>query len=184
MVDNDKIYLINFLLERLNDDYKSELARKDILESKALGYFTILGIILANIIAIQIAFFSYKSMNSGIKAINFIILIACSIFLLFFIINGFLCYRISNRKVFSVVGKNWNEIIDTSKESIEMSNNKDDNLDLFIKTYRSEIKNIIENNKKINDNLVRYVSNLYKLTFASSILLFFEITLFIIQFII
>ena len=49
-MEEEKKIILNLLLDKLFDEYKAENARKDTLESKALGFYTIIGIILAGVI--------------------------------------------------------------------------------------------------------------------------------------
>ena len=46
-MEEEKKIILNLLLDKLFDEYKAENARKDTLESKALGFYTIIGIILS-----------------------------------------------------------------------------------------------------------------------------------------
>ena len=59
-MEEEKKIILNLLLDKLFDEYKAENARKDTLESKALGFYTIIGIILADVIALQSAFKKIK----------------------------------------------------------------------------------------------------------------------------
>ena len=84
-MEEEKKIILNLLLDKLFDEYKAENARKDTLESKALGFYTIIGIILADVIALQIAFKKIKI--EILNNINIFILILLGIIYTIFIIN-------------------------------------------------------------------------------------------------
>ena len=179
MPKDEKLFLITFLLNQLNDEYNNEFKCKEILESKAIGYYTIFGIILTASITLQIAFMQNEALSNNIKKINSIIFSIIILFYIIFLICNFLSYRTKKINTFSA-NSNWDNLIDTMKISIE-DNNQDDSLDGFITNYRNEIKKIIEQRHKINEALVKLVNTQAFVVVFTGFLLIIELIIFIIQ---
>lgn len=180
MPKDEKIFLISFLLNQLKDEYDYEIKRKELLESKALGYYTIIGIVLAGFIAIQIAIFQCTELAKSIIYLNVSIFVIMSLCYLIFIILHFFSYKVRKLNVYSILDDNWNKVIDIMKISVEDSADSD-TLDGFVKKFRVEIKAIIKINKKRNERLVTIISVLHGISIISSVLLLIEIGLFIVQ---
>ena len=178
-MEEEKKIILNLLLDKLFDEYKAENARKDTLESKALGFYTIIGIILADVIALQIAFkkIKIKILNN----INIFILILLGIIYTIFIINNFILYKPKKRQNFSLSGENWNIYLKIGEESTS-NTNPNNKLDEFIKSFKDNITGIINDNKQKNDILVKKIKAQSLLCFLSGLLLLINIIIFIIAF--
>ncbi len=180
MIAEEKITLIHFLMDKLYDEYKEETARKEKLESKALGFYTILGIILADIIALQIAFKSCE--NELLSKINIGILIILGIIYLIFIILNFISYKPKKRQNLSLlISQNWNAYVKITEIGVD-NKNQHNRLDDFVMFFREDLKEKIKDNQEKNNNLVFKIKIQSILCLLSGILLFLNIILYIIYF--
>lgn len=110
------------LLDKIYDKYQMELSRRDRLDSKSIGYYTILGIFIAAFLVVEpllfnqglLIKFSIKEILSVINMILvlvFITLFICSIFILH---NN---YKPKVRTEFDPIA-NWDALVNQNNEDI------------------------------------------------------------------
>ncbi len=139
--------LKNYLIEKTYDMYKLEISRREKLENKAVGYFTIYGILLTAFLVIVLAAINgFWITDVSIKGImSFLILVLSECFIILFVVSVFYLHKvyspkkrpefdaISNydtlvgkieRKAFDEIRKNLIEIIKYYGESNELIANK------------------------------------------------------------
>jgi hypothetical protein len=131
------------LLEKLYDKYQMEIARKDRIESKSIGYYTIIGIFFAAFLVIEPLLFSRNilvkfSLTEVLAIINYFLIISYIIIFLIAIIKLHNNYKPKIRPEFDPI-ENWDTlIIKDDDESTELIKNE---LIKIIKYY--EEKNAI-----------------------------------------
>lgn len=113
------------LLEKLYDKYQMEIARKDRLEMKSLGYYTIIGIFFAAFLVIEPLLFGRGllikfSGKEILSIINFILIISYIALFVISIIKLHNNYKPKIRPEFDPI-ENWDTLVSKGEEeSIEL----------------------------------------------------------------
>jgi hypothetical protein len=142
-----------YLLEKIYDKYKMEIARKDRLESKAIGYYTIVGISFAAFLVVEPFLFSrgYLIKFTFFEILAFLNYLIIATYLLFFIIlviNLHKSYMPKIRAEFDPI-TNWDTLIELQDET-------------FIESLKVELVKIINMHAKNNGrmaNRIQFVNN-------------------------
>jgi hypothetical protein len=139
-----------YILDKIYDKYKMEISRKDRLEAKSLGYYTIIGIFFAAFSVIEPLLFSKGVLIKFdvfeiISIINYILIF---LFLLIFISSIIILhnnYKPKNRQEFDPIN-NW---------SLLTSEPEEKTIEIIKKELEKIINNYEVNNKKIADSLMK-----------------------------
>lgn len=129
------------LLDKIYDKYQMELSRRDRLDSKSIGYYTILGIFFAAFLVVEPLLFNQGilvkfSINEILSIINILSVLA---FISLFLISIFILhnsYKQKSRTEFDPVA-NWDALVSQDNEDIIIESLKK-NLTEIIIEYESE----------------------------------------------
>jgi hypothetical protein len=156
-----------YLLEKIYDKYKMEIARKDRLESKAIGYYTIVGISFAAFLVVEPLLFSRGyfikfSFSEILAFLNYLIIATYLLFFIILVINLHKSYKPKIRPEFDPI-VNWDTLIklqdNTCIESIKIE------LAKIIKMY-------VENNNRMA-NRIQFVNNICLVNMMLIVAIFF-----------
>jgi len=139
-----------YLLEKVFDNYDAEISRKDRLQSKVIGYYTILGIYFAAFLVIEPLFFERHfvvnlSLWDVLSVVNIILCIVFLVLMCYSIYGMHKCYKIQYRKAFDPVGE-WDKLV----------NMKDAEARENIKNF---LFNTIREYNNSNDEIVKVLKN-------------------------
>jgi len=117
------------LLEKIYDKYQMEIARRDRLESKSIGYYTISGIFFAAFLVIEPLLFSKGLLiifngKQMLSIINYILVISYIVLFIISIIKLHNNYKPKTRPEFDPIDS-WDILVSKSEEeSTELIKNK------------------------------------------------------------
>jgi hypothetical protein len=157
-----------YLLEKIYDKYKMEISRKERLESKANGYYTITGISFAAFLVIEPLLFSrgYLILFSGkevFSILNYIFLITYMVVFIVSIIRLHNSYKPRLRGEFDPI-ENWNLLITRDETS-------------FVESIKKNLIDVIESYLTMND---RTYKSLKLVSFLCLLNMFLIVAIFIV----
>jgi hypothetical protein len=143
----------NYLLEKVYDKYQMEIGRKDRLEGKAIGYYTIIGIFFAGFLVIEPILLGNNkllfvpTLKEFLAILNYLLIIAYIGLFIFSIITLHNCYKPKSRPEFDPIN-NWDKLlIADDKTSIEMAKKE---LIKIIQFYEEKNSEIVKKLIKMN----------------------------------
>lgn len=140
------------LLEKLYDKYQMEIARKDRIESKSIGYYTIIGIFFAAFLVIEPLLFTRNilvkfSLTEVLGIINYLLIVSYLIIFITAIIKLHNNYKPKIRPEFDPI-ENWDTLITKDyDESIELIKNE---LIKIIKYYEEKNEGFVKRLSFVN----------------------------------
>ena len=140
------------LLEKLYDKYQMEIARKDRIESKSIGYYTIIGIFFAAFLVIEPLLFTRNilvkfSLTEVLGIINYLLIVSYLIIFITAIIKLHNNYKPKIRPEFDPI-ENWDTLITKDyNESIELIKNE---LIKIIKYYEEKNEGFVKRLSFVN----------------------------------
>ena len=151
----------NYLLEKIYDKYKMEIARKDRLESKAIGYYTITGISFAAFLVIVPFLFEkgHFPILTIRELLGVLFLFVIAVYLVLFVIqivNLHGCYKPKVRSEFQPI-QNWDDLIKLQNES-------------YIESIKVNLVEIIKQYEKTNSAMAERISRINNLCFVNMLL--------------
>jgi len=151
------------LLKKIYDKYKMELLRRDRLDSKSIGYYTILGIFFAAFLVVEPLLFSQGilakfSVNEILSIFNAFLVI---IFIIIFISSIFVLhnnYKPKKRTEFDPI-ENWDVLVNQENE------------DIIIESIKKNLVQIIGEYEKENYRTALKLNVINKFCIASGIII-------------
>ena len=141
-----KLYLIG----KIFDEHNQELQRKESLEAKALGYYTMLGIFFAGFIIVFIEFvkiFTYINQISQGIFVFFAFMFMATFTIITQKLGG--CYKPKDKEVFNI-RENYFELMKYNE-------------DIIANVLIDNFANIIPKNIKLNDSIVNSLKDVEKI---------------------
>ncbi len=150
-----------YLLEKIYDKYNMEIARKDRLESKAIGYYTVVGISFAAFLVVEPILLAQESLskfsiNDILVILNLLIIIIYLVVFALLVAKLHQSYMPKTREVFEPI-KNWDTLVESQYES-------------YIESIKINLKDIIEKNEKSNDKIAKNIKSINNLCLANMLL--------------
>jgi hypothetical protein len=153
------------LLEKIYDKYQMEIARKDRLESKTIGYYTIIGIFFAAFLVVEPILFEKGliikfSPKDILSIINYLLII---IYLISFIFSIFVLhqnYKPKIRNEFDPVS-NWDLLV----------NNDKDNEEAEIEGIKTNLVEIIQSQNDVNMKMAVQLNLVNKLCIINALII-------------
>jgi amino acid transporter len=143
----------NNLLEKIYDKYQMEINRKDRLEGKAIGYYTIIGIFFAGFLVVEPIILGNSkllfipSFKELLAIINYILVLIYFVLFIYSIITLHNCYKPKTRPEFDPIA-NWEKLIaEDENRSNEMVKNE---LIKIIRIYEDKNYDTVKKLARIN----------------------------------
>jgi len=135
------------LLDKIYDKYQMELSRRDRLDSKSIGYYTILGIFFAAFLVVEPLLFNQGllikfSIKEILSVLNIILVLVYIIIFITSIIILHDNYKPKTRTEFDPIA-NWDALINQ------------ENQDIVIDSLKKNLVDIIEEYEKDNEKKAR-----------------------------
>ncbi len=151
----------DYLLEKIYDKYKMEIARKDRLESKAIGYYTVIGISFAAFLVVEPILFDRGylpklAIKDILAILNLLITIAYLAFFIFLITKLHQSYTPKIRAEFESI-RNWDVLIGLQDES-------------YIESIKNNLIEIIKEYEESNSKMANRIQVINNLCFINMLL--------------
>lgn len=151
------------MLEKIYEKYQMELSRRDRLDSKSIGYYTILGIFFAAFLVVEPLLFTQGlllkfSVKELLSMFNFVLML---FFIGIFIVSIFVLhnnYKPKNRPEFDPI-ENWNVLVSQENE------------DLVIESIKENLVQIIEEYERENQKTANKLNIINKFCIASGLII-------------